>query len=103
MVHRAAGVAAAKDPCLVEEGEIELSEQSPSKLCQTTIGRYRRVPHEVRIDVEKARRVDVAVEYIKEHKDVAVKIYAGYEDDIKTVNAVGGMLRAAYLTEKQKS
>lgn len=42
VVHRTAGVAAAKDPCLVEDGEIELSEQSASKLCQTTIGRYRR-------------------------------------------------------------
>ena len=42
VVHRTAGVAAAKGPCLVEDGEIELSEQSASKLCKTTIGRYRR-------------------------------------------------------------
>ena len=103
VVHRTAGVAAAKDPCLVEDGEIELSEQSVSKLCQTTIGRYRRYAMKLELTLEEARVLDVAVEYIKKHKDVAVKIYAGYEDDIKTVNAVGGMLRAAYLTEKQKS
>ena len=54
------------------------------------------------LTLEEARVLDVAVEYIKKHKDVAVKIYAGYEDEIKTMNAVGGMLRAAYLTEKQK-
>lgn len=53
--------------------------------------------------LEEVRVLDVAVEYIKRHKDVAVKIFAGYEDDIKTVNAVGGILRAAYLHEKQKS
>ena len=53
--------------------------------------------------LEEVRVLDVAVEYIKRHKDVAVKIFTGYEDDIKTVNAVGGILRAAYLHEKQKS
>jgi hypothetical protein len=53
--------------------------------------------------LEEVRVLDAAMEYIKKHKDVAVKIYAGYEDDIKTVNAVGGMLRAAYLHEKQRS
>ena len=55
------------------------------------------------LTLEEVRVLDVAMEYIKKHKDVAVKIYAGYEDDIKTVNAIGGMLRAAYLHEKQKS
>ena len=55
------------------------------------------------LTLEEIRVLDAAVEYIKRHKDVAVKIYAGYEDDIKTVNAVGGMLRAAYLNGKQQS
>jgi hypothetical protein len=55
------------------------------------------------LTLEEVRVLDVAIEYIKKHKDVAVKIYAGYEDDMKTVNAVGGTLRAAYLHEKQKS
>lgn len=55
------------------------------------------------LTLEEVRVLDAAVEYIKRHKDVAVKIYAGYEDDIKTVNAVGGMLRAAYLNGKQQS
>ncbi len=54
------------------------------------------------LTLEEVRVLDAAVEYIKRHKDVAVKIYAGYEDDIKTVNAVGGMLRAAYLNGKQQ-
>lgn len=54
------------------------------------------------LTLEEVRVLDVAIEYIKKHKDVAVKIYAGYEDDMKTVNAVGGTLRAAYLHEKQK-
>ena len=31
------------------------------------------------LTLEEARVLDVAVEYIKKHKDVAVKIYAGYE------------------------
>ena len=53
--------------------------------------------------LEEVRVLDAAMEYIKKHKDVAVKIYAGYEDDIKTVNAVGGLLRAAYMNEKQQS
>jgi hypothetical protein len=55
------------------------------------------------LTLEEVRVLDAAVEYIKKHKDVAVKIYAGYEDDIKTVNAVGGMLRAAYVNGKQQS
>ena len=55
------------------------------------------------LTLEEVRVLDAAVEYIKRHKDVAVKIYAGYEDDIKTVNAVGGMLRSAYLNGKQQS
>ena len=55
------------------------------------------------LTLEEVRVLDAAVEYIKRHKDVAVKIYAGYEDDIKTVNAVGGLLRAAYLNGKQQS
>jgi hypothetical protein len=32
---------------------------------------------------------------------LAAKIYPG-EDDIKTINAVGGSVRAAYLHEKQE-
>ena len=52
---------------------------------------------------EEARVLDVALEYIKRHKDVAVKIDAGYEDDIKTVNAIGGILRAAYRNEQPGS
>jgi hypothetical protein len=55
------------------------------------------------LTLEEVRVLDAALEYIKKHKDIAVKIYEGYEDDIKTVHAVGGMLRAAYLHEKQKS
>ncbi|MCC2642276.1 MAG: hypothetical protein K0S45_2689 [Nitrospira sp.] len=55
------------------------------------------------LTIEEVRVLDAAIEYIKKHKDVAVKIYAGYEEDMKTVNAVGGTLRAAYLHEKQKS
>jgi hypothetical protein len=53
--------------------------------------------------LEELRVLDVAMEYIKKHKAVAEKIYAGYDDDIKTVNVVGGMLRAAYLHEKEKT
>ena len=60
-------------------------------------------PMKLEFTLEEVRVLDAAMEYIKKHKDVAVKIYAGYEDDIKTVNAVGGMLRAAYLHEKQRS
>ena len=51
--------------------------------------------------IEEVRVLDVAIEYIKKHKDVAMKIYPGYEDDMKTVNAVGGMLRAAYLRKTE--
>jgi hypothetical protein len=60
-------------------------------------------PMKLELTLEEVRVLDAAVEYIKKHKDVAVKIYAGYEDDIKTVNAVGGMLRAAYVNGKQQS
>lgn len=52
--------------------------------------------------IEEVRVLDAVIEYIKKHRDVAVKIYPAYEDDMKTVNAVGGTLRAAYLHEKQK-
>ena len=55
------------------------------------------------LTLEEARVLDAALEYIKKHKDVAEKIYAGYEDDIKTVNAVGGLLRAAYVNGTQQS
>lgn len=54
------------------------------------------------LTLEEVRVLDAAVEYIKRHKDVAAKIYAGYEDDIKTINAVGGTLRAAYLNGKRE-
>ena len=47
--------------------------------------------------------LDVAVEYIKRHRDVAAKIYVGYEDDFKTINAVGGTIRAAYLNGKRQT
>lgn len=57
----------------------------------------------IELTLDEVRVLEAAIEYIKKHKDVAMKIYAGYEDDIKTVNAVGGTLRAAYLHEKQKS
>lgn len=53
------------------------------------------------LTLEEVRVLDVAVEYIKRHRDVAAKIYAGYDDDIKTINAVGGTLRAAYVTGKR--
>jgi hypothetical protein len=72
-------------------------------LAGTPFRRLGRKPMKLEFSLEEVRVLDAAVEYIKKHKDVAVKIYAGYEDDIKTVNAVGGMLRAAYLHEKQKS
>ena len=55
------------------------------------------------LTLEEARVLDVTVEYIKRHKDVAAKIFPGHDDDIKIVNAIGGMLRAAYLQEKAKS
>ncbi len=54
------------------------------------------------LTLEEVRVLDVAVEYIKRHRDVAAKIYAGYEDDIKTINAAGGTLRAAYLNGKRE-
>ncbi|MCW5797210.1 MAG: hypothetical protein KIT40_01810 [Nitrospira sp.] len=54
------------------------------------------------LSLEEARVLDIAVEYIKRHKDVASKIYAGYEDDMKTINAVGGTIRAAYLNGKRE-
>ena len=54
------------------------------------------------LTLEEARVLDVAVEYIKRHRDVAAKIYAGYEDDIKTINAVGGTIRAAFLNGKRE-
>lgn len=53
------------------------------------------------LTLEEVRVLDVAVEYIKRHRDVAAKIYAGYKDDIKTINAVGGTLRAAYVNGKR--
>ncbi|MBX3370261.1 MAG: hypothetical protein KF793_07690 [Nitrospira sp.] len=53
------------------------------------------------LTLEEVRVLDVAVEFIKRHRDVAAKIYAGYEDDIKTINAVGGTLRAAYVTGRR--
>lgn len=54
------------------------------------------------LSLEEARVLDVAVEYIKRHRDIAAKIYAGYEDDIKTINAVGGTIRAAYLNGRRE-
>jgi len=54
------------------------------------------------LSLEEARVLDIAVEYIKRHKEVAAKIYAGYEDDMKTINAVGGAIRAAYLNGKRE-
>ncbi|HQR14015.1 MAG TPA: hypothetical protein PKW52_00475 [Nitrospira sp.] len=54
------------------------------------------------LSLEEARVLDIAVEYIKRHKDIAAKIYAGYEDDMKTINAVGGTIRAAYLNGKRE-
>lgn len=54
------------------------------------------------LSLEEARVLDIAVEYIKRHKEVAAKIYAGYEDDMKTINAVGGTIRAAYLNGKRE-
>ena len=54
------------------------------------------------LTLEEARVLDMAVEYIKRHKDVVERIFPGHEDDIKMVNAIGGMLRPAYLKEKQK-
>ena len=51
---------------------------------------------------EELRVLDTAVEYIKRHQDVTAKIFAGYEDDIKTLNAVGGTVRAAYLNGKRE-
>lgn len=55
------------------------------------------------LTLEEARVLDVAVEYIKKHRDVATKIFAGHEDDIKTVNAIAGTLRAAYLHQRQET
>ena len=46
------------------------------------------------LTLEEARVLDVAVEYIKRHKDVAQKI--------KMVNATEGLLRSAYPKEKHK-
>ncbi len=54
------------------------------------------------LSLEEARVLDTAVEYIKRHKDVASKIHAGYEDDMKAINAVGGTIRAAYLNGKRE-
>ena len=54
------------------------------------------------LSLEEARVLDVAVEYIKRHREIAAKIYAGYEDEIKTINAVGGTIRAAYLNGKRE-
>ena len=54
------------------------------------------------LTLEEAHIIDVAFEYIKKHKDVAVKIYPAYEDAIKTINAVEGILRTACLREQQK-
>ena len=54
------------------------------------------------LTLEEARVLDVAVEYIKRHREIAAKIYAGYEDEIKTINAVGGTIRAAYLKGKRE-
>jgi hypothetical protein len=54
------------------------------------------------LTLEEARVLDVTVEYIKRHKDVAAKIFSGHDEDLKIVNAIGGMLRAAYLQEKAK-
>lgn len=53
------------------------------------------------LTLEEVRVLDVAIEYIKRHRDMAAKIYAGYEDDIKTINAVGGTLRAAYVNGRR--
>ncbi len=36
------------------------------------------------LSLEELRVLDVAVEYIKRHRDLAAKIYPG-EDDIKTI------------------
>ncbi len=55
------------------------------------------------LTLEEARVLDAAVEYIKKHREVAAKIFAGQEDDIKTVNVIAGSLRATYLHEKQKT
>lgn len=54
------------------------------------------------LTLEEVRVLDTTVEYIKRHRDVAAKIFAGYEDDIKTINAVGGTVRAAYLNGKRE-
>lgn len=54
------------------------------------------------LTLEEARVLYVAVEYIKRHREIAAKIYAGYEDEIKTINAVGGTIRAAYLNGKRE-
>ena len=53
------------------------------------------------LSLDELRVLDVAVEYIKRHTDLAAKIYPG-EDDIKTINAVGGTVRAAYLNVKRE-
>ena len=34
---------------------------------------------------EEARVIDLAFEYIKRHKDVALKIYPAYEDALHTI------------------
>jgi hypothetical protein len=60
------------------------------------------MPMKLELTLEEARVLDVAVEYIKRHRDVAARIYVGYEDDIKTINAVGGTIRAAFLTGKRE-
>ena len=54
------------------------------------------------LTLEEARVLDVAVEYIMLHNEVTTKIYTGYEDEIKTINAVGGTIRAAYLNGKRE-
>ena len=54
------------------------------------------------LTLEEMRVLDTTVEYIKRHRDVAAKIFAGHEDDIKTINAVGGTVRAAYLNGKRE-
>jgi hypothetical protein len=86
--------------CLVGGDEIELSGYRP---CTARSGATGGMLMKLELTIEEVRVLDAAIEYIKKHKDVAVKIYAGYEEDMKTVNAVGGTLRAAYLHEKQKS
>ncbi|WP_447985476.1 hypothetical protein [Nitrospira sp. Nam74] len=49
---------------------------------------------QLELTTDQARVLTVLTEYMVKHRDVLKTVYAGYEDDMNTLQGIAGQLRA---------